>query len=480
MSRSAAAWLLPLAIGFMAATAGAQPRAASPPCTAPAGPLQAEICASPELRAADARLRALERTLAGTTSRPATMAHRARAWQRQLEDGARDDLAGEYEDRIGVLEEQLRQDRAIRRLEQRRDANGRAMTVFPRPATLERDCLGGVLRDCRVTGAGTAMAEDGRTRVVWQAQAGFTERDGVRAGIVLLAEARGGWRLLGWSFEGHRYDAPRLIQQDSDRLLHLPGRGGGSGSANMDLLYRLAAEGWQEVEAESWKLALPARLPQGLEVWQAVEYDFAELIANSRLWRDQDGNCCPSGGNALFELRIEGTSVVLEGVSLDATARALQPGPEACPAERATYRLNAAADFTAELRGGWPGTGFASDLLLRVHSPATGAEYWFRFGASQGYGGLFIDPVEAPGPRTREDGVQALDADDDLLALLRFHPLHADLTVLGNPPHSGQPAPRHMFTPGLGQALHYVQIPGQRERERMPPALWTLAACRPG
>ncbi|WP_270938866.1 hypothetical protein, partial [Falsiroseomonas oryzae] len=351
-------------------------------------------------------------------------------------------------------------------------------TLLPRPATLEARCLGAVLRDCRVTAAGLAASEDGRTRVLWQAQLGFTERDGVRAGIVLLAEARGGWRLLGWSFEGHRYDAPRIVEGEGPRLLHLPGLGGGSGTANADLFYRLGAEGWQEVEAESWREALPAHLPPGLEVWQAVTYDAAEMTARTPLWRESDGNCCPSGGSASFDLRIEGNAVVLAAVQLDTIARAQRPAPESCPAERATYRLNAPEDLTAELRGGWPGTGAASDLLLRLRVTASGSEYWFRFGAAQGYGGLSISPVEPPGSRAPEDGVQVLDIEADLQPLLRLYPMQADLAVVSMPPQAGRPAPRHLFTPGLGQALHYVQLPGQRAREHMPIALWTLAECR--
>lgn len=489
MQRPVIALLLCLAL---AAPAAAQRAPAAPACTAPPGPLQAVVCADAELRAADARLRGLERAVAGVTARPATLAHRARDWQRRIEAGerdsaggptrpfAREDLLYEYEDRIEALEEQLRQDRAMRRLEQRRDANGRATTLLPRPADLERACLGAVLRNCRVSAAGMAIGEDGRTRILWQLQRGFTEVAGVRDGVVLLAEARGGWRLLGWSFEGHTYEPPRLIAEDGTALLHLPGLAGGSGSRNADLLYRLGAQGWQEVESESWWDALPARLPPGLGVWQAVEYDFAEPAARADLWREGDANCCPTGGRAWLDLRIEGQSVMLAGVRLDDTARAASARPDACPAERATYRLNAPADFTAELRGGLPGTGAASDLVLRVHSRATDRAWWFVFAAAQGYGGLSMLPVEPPGPRTAEDGMIAAEVEDDVVQRLGFFPLDEALVVRDLPPQSGRPAPRHLFMPGLGVLLHYGGLPGTPERESLPIALWTLAECRPG
>ena len=473
--------LLPLLLLLLALPAAAQPRRAEPACTAPPGPLQATICADAELRAADARLRGLERAVAATTARPATMALRAATWQRDMGNanpGARDTLLDLYAERSDELTERLRQDRALRRLEQGRESG----PTFPRPATLETACLGAVLRDCRVTGAGMARSADGRARVLWQAQAGHTERDGIRAGIVLLAEVRGGWRLLGWSFEGTRFDPPRIVEQDGQRLLHLPGRGGTTGRASADLFYLQQGTAWAEIEAESWGEALAAQLPAGLEPWSAAEYDAEEMTARLVLGRaDTDPGCCPSAGAAFADLVVRRRSLALAELRLDATARAARPAPDAaCSAERATYRMHAPSGFTADLVGGWPGTGAASDLLLRVTSAATGRDYWFGFAAAQGYGGLTLLPVEAPGPQTREDGVQTLDIGDDLLPLLRVWPLTGELAVLETPPHSGRPAPRWLFTPGLGQALHYQQLPGQTAQEAMPPALWALSGCRAG
>lgn len=460
-------------------------------CTAPTGPLQATVCADTDLSAADTRLRELERSVAAATARPATLAHRARDWQRHVEAGerdsaggptrpfARDDLLAEYQERIETLEEQLRQDRAMRRLAQRRDGNGRNTTIIPRPANLESACLGAVLQSCRVSAAGMTTSEDGRTRILWQLQRGFTDVAGVRDGVVLLSEVRGGWRLLGWSFEGHTYEPPRLITQDGMVLLHLPGLAGGSGARNADLLYSFRAEGWQEVETESWWNALPVRLPRGLEVWQAVRYDFAEPTARADLWRDGDANCCPTGGRAWLDLRIEGQSVRLAGERLDDTARATSARAVVCPAERATYRPDAPADFVAELRGGLPGAGAASDLVLQLRSLTSERSWWFVFAAAQGYGGLSILPVEPPGPQTAEDGLIAAEVDEDVIPRLGFFALNERLAVQGMPPRSGTTAPRHIFMPGLGALLYYGGLPESQEREQLPITLWTLAECMP-
>ncbi|MGG5820369.1 hypothetical protein [Falsiroseomonas sp. HW251] len=449
----------------------AQQPPAAPACAAQ-GPLREAICADPALRGAEARLRGLERALAAATSRPATTALFLAAFEPQ-----RETLAGDLADRTEEIEARLAMDRAMRAIALDNKA-------IPRPQTLETRCLGAVLRNCRVTGAGVAISEDGRTRVLWQSQAGFTERDGNRAGIVLLGEARGGWRPIGWTFEGHEVSAPKLVEAEGVLLLHVAGRGGGSGATNTDLLYRRDRGTWAEVETETWRAAAEARLPAGFSIWQAVDYDMAQPVARARLAKPSDPNCCPTGGAANLVLRVDGTRLALADLLLDSTARAQRDviesraTPDSCPAERATWRLDAPQDWTASLSAEWPGTGSASSLSLRLRSGATGRELWFVFAAAQGYGGTTILPVAAPGARTREDGLELLDIDDDLVMQLGFYAFDAELASLPDPPLAGRPAPPWLFMPRLGVALHYGGLPGVPEREAMPVALWKLAACR--
>lgn len=472
---------------LLAPPALAQPRAAA--CTAPAGPIQATICGDAALRAADARLRAAERAATASTARPATLSTRAEAWQRRLEAGdtastprpfTRDELLDEYRERTAQLDDLVRQDRSIRRLEIQRCPDGRRdcppNPVFARPAALERSCLGAALRNCRVTTAGLVASEDRNSRILFQIQHGFTDSDGLRAGIVLMAETRGGWRLVGWSFEGVSFQPPRLVESDAGLLLHAEGRTGGSGNGNADLFYRQAPQGWSELESDSWWATLPARLPAGLGVMQGVDYDAETLSARTPLWREEDGNCCPTAGRAMLDFRIEGRSLVLAAVTLDAVARAQQPRPAACPAERASYRFTGEGEFTAELRREGPPASAESDLLLRLRSAASSRDYWFRFTQSQGYGTQYILPIAPP----TADGTRDLETEEDALPLMTFHGVRADLSIQETPPRSGMPAPRHLFLPGLGQALWYGQIPGTppTSRESLRPGFWTLSACR--
>ena len=165
------------------------------------------------------------------------------------------------------------------------------------------------------------MAPDGRTRVLWQMQEGIGTNDRAHAGIVLLAPARDGWRPIGWSFEAHTYEAPRLFARVDGLLLHVRGLAGGTGTANADLLYRLTGGLWSEIETESWQATLSGRLPAGLGLRQAVAYDFGQLVATARLWRTRDANCCPRGGQVTIDFNIEGQHLRLAGLGLDDVAR---------------------------------------------------------------------------------------------------------------------------------------------------------------
>lgn len=171
---------------------------------------------------------------------------------------------------------------------------------------------------CRVAASGMLRAKAGGT-VLWQMMEGASGQDGTGAGIILWASRGAGpaaARLIGFSFDGVTYEPPRLTQ---DGMIWVPGRVMGTGSFNADLLFRWddTAGAWQDIELERWWGALPGRLPRGFGVWKGVDYDFNGMAAATGLWRDQDANCCPTGGKALLEFEIAGRSLVLKQVRAD-------------------------------------------------------------------------------------------------------------------------------------------------------------------
>lgn len=189
--------------------------------------------------------------------------------------------------------------------------------AFVSLAGFDQACLTDHLKACQVLGAGYLNAEDGTLRIAYQTQAGFTDDDGVAGGVVLLAgQADGTWSMIAEDYRGYRYDTPAI---NPDNLLHVAGVTGGTGAGNADMLFApVEGGGWQRIDIEGWKSAVGEKLPTGLEIWKGVAYDFDDpqygLTARTPLWRGDDGNCCPSGGEVVLVFTIENNALVVDEV----------------------------------------------------------------------------------------------------------------------------------------------------------------------
>ena len=195
---------------------------------------------------------------------------------------------------------------------------------------LDDTCLQTELKGCSVTASGYMSTRQG-LRIAFQVQDGFTEEDGVLGGIVLFTEKPEGWTLFGSAFEGY-YEPPRLVEHELT-LLHVPGYTGGTGTYNADLLFVWGdtgaaryVEDWRAIDLESWSSLAGDLLPEGLAIWQGVDYDFddwfyGELNARTPLWRNDDGNCCPSGGQATVHFAIQDYSLVVTGLDYQPPAK---------------------------------------------------------------------------------------------------------------------------------------------------------------
>ncbi|MBA4763464.1 hypothetical protein [Sphingomonas sp.] len=206
-------------------------------------------------------------------------------------------------------------------LEQAQDVR----TMIKTPSARSQTCMAKWLdRGCGVTASGILWRKDGQP-VHWQMMDGASAEDGIGAGIVLWAESgHGTAKLIGWSFDGVVYEPPRMTQ---DGMIWVPGRVAGTGNGNADLLFKWdeASKSWQDIELESWRDALPGKLPKGFGIWKGVDYDFEGLAASSKLWRDKDANCCPSGGEALLEFAIEGRRLMLREARTDIVEKWARP-----------------------------------------------------------------------------------------------------------------------------------------------------------
>ncbi len=184
-------------------------------------------------------------------------------------------------------------------------------------------CVGTALKGCSSSAGGWLAAPDGQ-RLYWQLQEGFTDEDGITGGFVLLAQAptarRGPLTPVAWAFEGYRYEAPTLLTAGDQLYVAIAGRMMGTGNGNADVIFRWTPGADQplvQVDNWSWREVLKEQLPPGLEVWKGVDfrYDGSEIWAWTPLWREGDGNCCASGGDAGLAFDLVDDVMVLAHVS---------------------------------------------------------------------------------------------------------------------------------------------------------------------
>lgn len=188
----------------------------------------------------------------------------------------------------------------------------------------DQTCLETQLKNCKVLTSGRLNSgwgdAEGEPLFAWQTQSGFTDADGVLGGFVLFHYTDGAWSLFDSGFDGYRFEPPRLAAEET--LLHIAGVTAGTGAYNADRLYVFGDTGaaayredWTRIDIESWRDNITPLLPEGLEIWKGVDFDFDDwfygaLNARTPLWRADDGNCCPSGGWATIHFEIEDNSLV--------------------------------------------------------------------------------------------------------------------------------------------------------------------------
>src|SRR3546814_7037565 len=97
-------------------------------------------------------------------------------------------------------------------------------------------------------------------------------------------------------------------------MIHVGGSLAGSGGGNADALFvnDAAKPGWRRVDLSDWSEQGGKLLPVGYWLRGPAEFTFAEMAASAPVAREGDGECCPRGGNALFDLDIQNDRLVLK------------------------------------------------------------------------------------------------------------------------------------------------------------------------
>lgn len=188
-------------------------------------------------------------------------------------------------------------------------ASASASAAPPLPKGFDTDCVENPLIDCRVTAAGMVTLY-GDINIAFQIQNGDSDEYGFGSGVVLFEDGGEEWTLFASEYGGVIYELPRLVEGEW-LILHVPGWMQGTGNHNADLLFVREHEDddWQRIDIESWREDVIPMLPEGLEIWKGVDFDFGDWFwrsfnARTPLWRQSDANCCATGGWAEIEFDI--------------------------------------------------------------------------------------------------------------------------------------------------------------------------------
>jgi hypothetical protein len=209
-------------------------------------------------------------------------------------------------------------------LRRRLAADQASAAARPSLGELMRGCAPLGLKQCDADGGWLTVGED--QLLLWQVQRGVTDEDGITGAALLLAGgAEGPLTPVAWT-RGAFFKPPTVFRRpDGTDYVVIPGVYGGTGRGSADVLFRWtpgAERSLTQIDNESWRDGLETQLPKGLGVWKGVIIDYEEMIAFTPLWRDDDGNCCPSGGSAILDFDIQDDRLILTGVNVRPDAMA--------------------------------------------------------------------------------------------------------------------------------------------------------------
>jgi hypothetical protein len=101
------------------------------------------------------------------------------------------------------------------------------------------------------------------------------------------------------------YSKPQLIENQNRKLLYIPVPMDGTGNFNLSeyYLWNSKSNQWGKLETESWmkKLVMPNK---DVSPWKGIWVDLETMTSKIYLYKQGDGNCCPTGGLLTVRLSI--------------------------------------------------------------------------------------------------------------------------------------------------------------------------------
>ncbi len=294
-------------------------RAASFDCAkARPGP-ESLVCSNPELSQLDSQMAADYRATLAVTPRPVAERLAQRSWVAERDKGeatnvgtetrpfTADEMKNVYRERLKAMAEE----RAL-------VAKAHAMTVHLPDIGVSCVPLSGA-NNCKVESFGQVKGPASLGPLWYQIQGPTTDDDFMRGVVVFEAVGPDALRPIIWDFqEGTHYGDVELIKSPDGWLLHTQATADGTGVFNEDMLFHQVDGHWRDIDITTWTTDLAKHLPKDRQVWKGVFFDFNKMTANTGLWKPDDGNCCPTGGQADLKFKIVGDKMEIVSVARSA------------------------------------------------------------------------------------------------------------------------------------------------------------------
>jgi hypothetical protein len=161
----------------------------------------------------------------------------------------------------------------------------------------------------------------------------------------------------------------------------------------------------------------------------------------------------------------------------------LAAAAQACPIERARYRLRGAPGVTAGFTRQRFQINYASRLFVWVRT-ADGRRWWFSMNSPNGYGGVYLSPDVDPTKITEADReAGSPDPPPDPIQV-DFDSFDSHYDHIDGPPQAGDAPPAHLFARGLGPLLWYNPVGAANgdksaKTASVPIAMFDIAGCAP-
>jgi uncharacterized protein YecT (DUF1311 family) len=284
---------------------GSTARAASFDCAKASIPVEKTICADPALSTADERLAEAFAAATGATLRPAALRAEQLKWL---------SARGTLTNTAALLKSYQRRTAELTASAQSWQATAR--TVAPEQA--RQNCL--VPPDapydlpCRVDEFGDVQ---GAPNFRYQLQS-YKDGELRMAGGVAIFKTAGSQLvpIADVAVDTAHFARPEMVQSPAGRLLVVRGSIEGTGNFNADQVYLYGDARLTEVDIVSWPGDLPPRLPKGWGAWKGIYPNYKTLVAETPLWQNGDGNCCPTAGRAVIRLGLGDRRLLIEDVKV--------------------------------------------------------------------------------------------------------------------------------------------------------------------